>query len=72
MIVNQIAKETRREGQKIINKTNLKDLVYEELEEQELTARQLAEKMYKKRDNKNRCKTRSSTKTQRTRKEAVL
>lgn len=72
MNLNQIAKETRKEAQETIKKTNLEELVYKELGEQELTARELAKRMYKKRNYKNRCKTRSSTAIDRPRKEAVL
>ena len=72
MNLNQIAKETRKEGQETIKKTNLEELVYKELGEQELTARELAKKMYEKRNYKDRCKAGSSTTTYRVRKEAVL
>lgn len=63
--MNEIAKETRKEGQETIKKTNLEELVYKELGEQELTAKELAQKMYKKRNYKNRCKAGSSTTTYR-------
>ena len=63
--MDQIAKETRKEAYELTQKTSLEDLVYEELGEQELTARELAQKMYKKRNNKNQYKTRNSTKTYR-------
>lgn len=48
--MEKIAKETRKESFEEIQKTNLRDLVYQELEDEKLTARQLAKKMYKKRN----------------------
>lgn len=70
--MNKIAKETRKEGQETIKKTNLEELVYKELGEQELSAKELAKKMYKKRNYKDRYKTRSSTATYRVRKETDM
>lgn len=50
--MNEITKETRREAYKIGHKT-LENLVYEELEGKELTAREIAIRLYKKRNNSN-------------------
>lgn len=60
--MNEILKETRKQSYKNSNLKTKTKLVFEELGNEELTARELAIKMYKKRFVKNCWKTRNSTK----------
>lgn len=62
--MNQITKETRKESFKKIELSGKTKLIYEELKG-EMTARELAKLLYKKRFNKNSRKTRNSTKINR-------
>lgn len=68
--MNTITKETRKEAHNIGHKT-LEEQAYNELGEDKLTARELAKKMYKKRDIKNRYKTRNCTAFNRIRKTRI-
>lgn len=61
--MNEILKETRKEAYKNPKLKTKTRLVLEELGNEELTARELAIKMHKKRFVKNCWKTRNSTKT---------
>lgn len=60
--MNEILKETRKNAYKNPKLKNKTKLVLEELANEELTARELSMKMFKKRVNKNGRKTRDSTK----------
>ncbi len=58
--MNQITKETRKESFKKIELSGKTKLIYDKLE-REMTARELAKLLYKKRFNKNSRKTRNGT-----------
>lgn len=63
--MNNITKQTREESFKKLELKKKSKLVYENLEDGEYTARELAKKLFKKRFNKNSRKTRNSSKTYR-------
>ena len=63
--MNNITKQTREESFKKLELKKKSKLIYENLEDGEYTARELAKKLFKKRFNKNRRKTRNSSKTNR-------
>ena len=63
--MNNITKQTREESFKKLELKKKSKLIYENLEDGEYTARELAKKLFKKRFNKNSRKTRNSSKTNR-------
>lgn len=63
--MNSITKQTREESFKKLELKKKIKLIYENLEDGEYTARELAKKLFKKRFNKNSRKTRNSSKTNR-------
>lgn len=63
--MNNITKQTREESFKKLELKKKSKLIYENLGEGEYTARELANKLYKKRFNKDSGKTRNGSKTNR-------
>lgn len=63
--MNSITKQTREESFKKLELKKKSKLIYENLEDGEYTARELAKKLFKKRFNKNSRKIRNSSKTNR-------
>lgn len=69
--MNNITKQTREESFKKLELKKKSKLIYENLEDGEYTARELAKKLFKKRFNKNSRKTRNSSKTNRISKNGI-
>lgn len=68
--MDNITKETRKESYKKLELKKKSKLIYDNLDS-EYTARELANKLYKKRSNKNSRKARNSAKANRIRKNGI-